>query len=196
METIDKAYWDSRWQSNEIGWDTGAITTPLKNYFDQLSNKQIKILIPGCGNGHEAEYLHQHDFTNVFVIDISALALASFANRVPQFPKENLIEGDFFEHQQQYDLIVEQTFFCALNPALRASYAKKMHELLYNGGKLTGLLFNAPLYTEHPPFGGNKEEYLKYFEPYFTIKYFDESYNSIKPRANRELFIQLVKKDL
>ena len=45
-----------------------------------------------------------------------------------------------------------------------------MSELLKDNGKLVGRLFNTPLYQDHPPFGGNKNEYIEYFEPYYTTK--------------------------
>ncbi|MFN4811443.1 MAG: methyltransferase [Bacteroidia bacterium] len=194
METIDKNYWEKRWENKQTGWDTGSITTPLKNYFDQLSNKNISILIPGCGNAYEAEYLFEQKFKYTYIIDIAPQALTSFSTRVPHFPASQLICDDFFNHKGQYDLIVEQTFFCALDPAQREAYIQKMHALLKPTGKLIGLLFNIPLNTEHPPFGGNKNEYEKQFSPYFNFKYFDLCYNSIKPRANNELFIVLEKR--
>ena len=194
MEVIDKNFWEKRWENNETGWDAGTITAPLKAYFDQLKDKNIKILIPGCGNAHEAEYLFEQGFKNTYIIDIAPQALESFSKRVPHFPKENLICDDFFNHQNQYDLIVEQTFFCALDPTLRDNYIKKMNELLKPNGKLVGLLFNIPLNTTHPPFGGNKEEYQKQFSPFFNFKYFENCYNSIKPRENNELFVVLEKK--
>jgi len=194
MEVIDKNYWEKRWENNEIGWDAGTITTPLKQYFDQLKDKNIKILIPGCGNAHEAEYLFNEGFKHTYIIDIAPQALESFSKRVPNFPKENLICGDFFNHQNQYDLIVEQTFFCALDPILREAYINKMHALLKPTGKLIGLLFNIPLNTAHPPFGGNKEEYQKQFAPFFHFKHFETCYNSIKPRENNELFIVFEKR--
>ncbi|MFN7691523.1 MAG: methyltransferase, partial [Bacteroidota bacterium] len=165
METIDKNYWEKRWENKQTGWDTGSITTPLKNYFDQLSNKNISILIPGCGNAYEAEYLFEQKFKNTYIIDIAPQALTSFSTRVPHFPASQLICDDFFNHKGQYDLIVEQTFFCALDPAQREAYIQKMHALLKPTGKLIGLLFNIPLNTEHPPFGGNKNEYEKQFSP-------------------------------
>jgi len=189
MEVIDKNFWEKRWENNETGWDAGTITAPLKAYFDQLKDKNIKILIPGCGNAHEAEYLFEQGFKNTYIIDIAPQALESFSKRVPHFPKENLICDDFFNHQNQYDLIVEQTFFCALDPTLRDNYIKKMNELLKLNGKLVGLLFNIPLNTTHPPFGGNKEEYQKQFSPFFKFKHFENCYNSIKPRENNELFV-------
>jgi thiopurine S-methyltransferase len=113
---------------------------------------------------------------------------------VPNFPNSQLIHQDFFAFQGTFDLIIEQTFFCALDPSLRKEYAKKMHSLLKSNGKLVGLLFDFPLAEEGPPFGGSKEEYLSYFKPYFSIEILESSYNSIPPRAGRELFIKLIKK--
>jgi thiopurine S-methyltransferase len=69
-----------------------------------------------------------------------------------------------------------------------------MQELLKKNGKIVGLLFKVPLNNNHPPFGGNKDEYLNYFKPYFKIEIMDACYNSLESRKNRELFIKLVKK--
>jgi len=102
---------------------------------------------------------------------------------------------DFFELRQTFDLIVEQTFFCALAPTLRKSYFKKMHELLKPGGKLAGVLFDDVLNPDKPPFGGNREEYLSYIGNAFKINTFEICYNSIKPRQGRELFINLEKRN-
>ncbi|MFK5982418.1 MAG: methyltransferase domain-containing protein [Flavobacteriaceae bacterium] len=190
---LDEKFWDSRYQSDNIGWDIGRISTPLKEYIDQLKNKDLKILIPGGGNSYEAEYLHNKGFTNVFVIDLSKTALENLQKRIPSFPEENLIHSDFFELQETYDLIIEQTFFCALNPDLRPQYAIKMNELLQPKGKLVGLLFCVPLYDNRPPFGGNKEEYIPYFKPYFNLKIIEPCYNSVSERRNQELFIKFIK---
>lgn len=193
METLNKDFWDHRYINNDIGWDTGSITTPLKTYFDQLKNKDLRILIPGCGNAHEAEYLMNNQFKNVFILDISELALFNFKNRVPNFPDDHLINEDFFYHKGEYDLMIEQTFFCAISPSLRSQYVKKTHDLLSKNGQLVGLLFNVDLNENHPPFGGSKKEYLTYFSPYFNIQIMETSYNSIAPRNGRELFIKMIK---
>ncbi len=189
---LNKTYWQNRYTEQQTGWDVGEITTPLKEYIDQLTSKNIKILVPGAGNGYEVEYLFKNGFTDVTVIDLAEKPLENLLERNLDFPKNNLICGDFFEHSGQYDLIVEQTFFCALNPSLRPGYAAKMAELLRSGGKLVGLLFDTQ-FTEGPPFGGNRAEYLEYFKPFFEIKTFETCYNSIKPREGKELFINLVK---
>lgn len=191
---LDSRYWESRYQDNSTGWDLGKASRPMQYYIEQLDNKDLKILIPGGGNSYEAEYLVKRGFKNTFVVDLSETALINLKNRVPDFPSSQLLQKDFFDINMKFDLILEQTFFCAINPSLRNNYAEKMSELLTDNGKLVGLLFNAPLYQEHPPFGGNKNEYEKYFEPYFNIEIMELCYNSESERKGKELFIKLQKK--
>ncbi|EAQ43159.1 methyltransferase [Polaribacter sp. MED152] len=190
---FDEQFWDNKYITNKTGWDLGQVSPPLKAYFDQLTNKDLKILIPGGGNSHEAEYLLENGFTNVYVIDISKLALTNLKNRVPGFPSSNLIHQNFFELNQTFDLVIEQTFFCALNPNLREEYVSKMHSVLNDNGKLVGLLFDAKLNEDHPPFGGSKKEYTSLFRNLFTIEVLEECYNSIENRKGMELFCKFVK---
>ena len=193
IEIMDESYWSNRYQQGATGWDIGHVSTPLKAYIDQLTNKELKILIPGAGNSYEAEYLWQQGFHNIYVMDIAAEPLANLKARIPDIPDEQLLKQDFFEHQGGYDLILEQTFFCALNPLLRADYIQKMHELLKPGGKLVGLLFNIPLFTDHPPFGGHRDDYLPLFSSKLKVELMEAAHNSIGPRAGNELFFKAVK---
>ncbi|MFY7670714.1 methyltransferase [Tenacibaculum sp. MEBiC06402] len=187
-----KEYWSQRYNENNTGWDLGAPSPPLQNYIDQITDRSLKILIPGAGNSYEAEYLFNNGFTNVHVLDIANEPLTAFAKRNPKFPLEQLHENDFFEFEGQFDLILEQTFFCSFPPLpeTRKAYAKKMHELLKPNGKLVGLWFNFPLTgdMENRPFGGNMQEYLSYFSSYFKVQTFEPCYNSIPPRQGNELF--------
>lgn len=187
---LDKNYWSSRYQQNQTGWDIGFCSTPLQTYFDQLNDKDIKILIPGAGYAHEAIYLHNHGFTNVFVIDLAHEPLTHLKDVCPDFPESHLILGDFFEHEASYDLIVEQTFFCALNPSMREQYVEKMKSLLATQGKLVGVLFNRD-FEGGPPFGGCFEEYQILFEKYFEHVLVAPCYNSIEPRKGSEVFINI-----
>ncbi len=191
---FDKTYWENKYHENATGWDIGYASAPLTDYFNQLRDKKLKILIPGGGNCYEAEYLFEQDFENVFVIDIAEQPLKNLKARFPDFPASHLIHDDFFNHSGKYDLIVEQTFFCALDPVLRQKYVDKMHDLLSENGKLAGLLFDFELTEDGPPFGGSTAEYLKLFSEKFTIKKLERCYNSIQPRAGRELFFIFEKK--
>lgn len=185
---LNKDYWENRYEAKETGWDVGQITTPLKEYIDQIKDKNLRILIPGAGNGYELDYFLSKGFTNVFVVDFAETPLKNIKKRIPEFPENQLIKSDFFELGETYDLIMEQTFFCALTPELRKKYVSKMHSLLSENGKLFGLLFDFPLTEEGPPFGGSKEEYLNLFSEKFHIKTLETAYNSIQPRKERELF--------
>ena len=68
-----------------------------------------------------------------------------------------------------------------------------MYALLNPNGKIVGLLFDFPLTSDGPPFGGSKEEYIPYFKPLFNIEILERCYNSISPRAGRELFFKFQK---
>ena len=190
---LDDNYWSGRYINHTDAWDIGSVSTPLKEYFDQLTDKNISILIPGCGNSYEAEYLLQNGFTNVTLIDISSVLCKSLEEKFSNHTLHlNVICGDFFAHTGKYDLIVEQTFFCALDPSLRKKYAEKMYELLKPSGKLIGVLFNRE-FEGGPPFGGNENEYRELFSSEFIIEKIEPCYNSIGPRKGTELFIKLKK---
>ena len=194
---LDSAYWNTRYTQGETGWDTGAITPPLRDYFQQMALSRLaRILIPGAGRGYEAEYLHAEGYENVWVADIAPAALRALQARVPGFPAGHLLEQDFFAlpTAPSYDLIVEQTFFCALSPGLRPAYARQCAALLRPGGTLMGLLFDTEFERAGPPFGGSRVEYESYFAPYFDFVHFETAHNSIKPRQGKELFICLKKK--
>jgi SAM-dependent methyltransferase len=190
---FDEAYWSGKYRQQLMGWDTGSITTPIKEYLDQIKDKNLRILVPGCGNGHEVQYLHDNEFNNVTVVDISDEPFTGLINKCMNWHEDSFIVNDFFNIIGQYDLIIEQTFFCALDPQIRQNYASKMHDLLAPDGKLVGVLFNVPFAGDNPPFGGTKEEYVEYFRDKFEFKVFEDCYNSIKPRIGEELFINLIK---
>ncbi|WP_299054322.1 methyltransferase domain-containing protein [uncultured Polaribacter sp.] len=188
---FNASFWENKYQQKKTGWDLGEVSPPLKAYFDQLENKELTILIPGAGNSYEAEYLFNKGFKNVFVVDLATSALENIKKRVPNFPDAQLIHGDFFELKGSFDLIIEQTFFCALDPVLRPNYAEKMQTLLAPKGQLVGLLFDAVLNEDHPPFGGNQKEYLTYFTPFFKSIQMQPCYNSYPNRQGMELFVKL-----
>lgn len=192
---LKKQLWNQRYLDSNTGWDVGYITTPIKEYIDQIKNKEIKILIPGSGNGYEAEYLFELGFKNIFVLDYANRALKNFKSRVNSFPKSNIYEINFFDLNQKFDLIIEQTFFCALDINLRISYINKVSELLNEEGKLVGVLFDDKFNNEGPPFGANFEEYKKLFGDKFFLKTFEKCCNSIPSRSSKEFFLIAKKKE-
>jgi hypothetical protein len=193
MDKLSKQYWNQQYRTARTGWDIGYVSTPLKAYFDQLNNKELKILVPGAGNAWEVEYLFRKGFRNTYLLDFAEESIASFQRRFPEFPADNILTDDFFTHKGKYDLVVEQTFFSSILPERRSEYVHQLAQLLNEGGKLVGLLFNHYFDFEGPPFGGTEDEYISLFDKHFDFKAFSVAYNSIKPRRGRELFMLLTK---
>ncbi len=191
MSHKEEHYWTQRYDEGRTGWDMGTASPALVAYMEDVADKQIEILIPGAGNAYEAEYLHDQGYEQVYVMDISERPLHNLRERVPDFPVDHLLQEDFFQSTGQYDLVLEQTFFCSFLPTVenREAYALKMSELIRPGGQLVGLWFDHPLQSDGArPFGGSREEYIGYLQPYFEVKTMARCYNSIKPRQGKELF--------
>lgn len=185
-------YWDERYQNSKTDWDMNQVSPPLKIYIDSLNDKKINILIPGCGNAYEAEYLLQCGFENVSLVDISK----TLTDKLKEKFKNNKIKiynEDFFNHSGKYDLILEQTFFCALYPELRRNYIDHCEKLLKQEGKMAGVLFYKKMVGSEPPFIASYEEYMALFSPKFTFNILEPCTNSIAPRLGSELFFEIEK---
>ena len=191
---LDRAYWDLRWEKQETGWDVGKAVPAIVEYMAQYPSKDAAILIPGCGNAYEAAYLVDAGYTDITLIDIAPKAIELLRTRFAKFPQVKIVCEDFFEHDGMYDLILEQTFFCAIPPHRRDEYVVHAASRLKPGGKIAGVLFDRVFEKEGPPFGGCSCEYRSRFDPYFTIKTLEPCYNSIPERAGTEVFINLIKK--
>lgn len=187
-------FWNNCYLTGQTGWDMHQASPPLTTFLDSLNDKSISILIPGCGNAHEVDYLMAHGFHRVTVIDIANSLVKKLQDKFKGMPVK-IINGDFFNHEGNYDLILEQTFFCAIPPYHRKNYVLKMHELLNDRGLLAGVLFKENYgFADHPPYQGSKNEYVQLFSPYFNILKIELCNNSIAPRMGNEYFVKLEKK--
>jgi len=189
--TMNADYWNDRYQTKQTGWDLGQLSPPLKAIIDRIADKSTAILIPGAGSGYEVDYLLQQGFQDVTVIDLAPLAINRLHERVASHPALTTITGDFFEHQGQYDLILEQTFFCALNPTLRPAYIQHMLNLLKPSGRLAGVLFGITFPFVGPPFGGSVDDYRALFTLGFAHVRLEPCELSVKPRLGSEWWVEL-----
>jgi hypothetical protein len=191
--TLNAQYWQSRYLSQQTGWDIGYANPALIRILSSL-DKNTRILIPGAGRAYEAIWLHQQGFTQVWICDWAPQAFEYLQAQCPDFPDAHLLCQDYFELQLEVDFILEQTFFCAIDPKLRAEYVKKSASILHTKGKLAGLLFGIHFEKPGPPFGGTQEEYRQLFEPHFHIHTLDTAQDSILPRLGTELLVVMEKR--
>ena len=186
-------YWNSRYQENNIPWDICQVSPAIKKIIEGL-DKNTSVLVPGAGHAHEAIYMHRAGFKNVFVCDWAEASFRYLRENTEGFPESHLLCGDFFLLEGSYDLILEQTFFCAIDPSKRTDYLLTAKRLLKDGGMVAGLLFASHFPKQGPPFGGTKEEYLDLFKPHFDILSMELAQNSISPRLGNELLFKMKKK--
>lgn len=190
MNQQEESYWSGRWTEGQTGWDIGYASPALIEYAKIHVPKDAKVLIPGAGNGYEVQFLFQNGWHGVHALDIAVQPLQKLKERCPEIPQEQLIRGDFFQFEDQFDFILEQTFFCSFDPELRPAYIEKMHGLLRPGGHLAGLLFDIPLDMKGRPYGGTQEEYKTLLATKFELISMGPALNSIPPRTGSELFFE------
>jgi methyl halide transferase len=191
MEQLAPTFWQQKYANAETPWDIGYASTPIVQYFQNMDNKEMSILIPGCGNAYEAKALAALGFTNITVVDIVPEVIEKFSAECLQHGwNVKAVCADFFTLTQTFDCIVEQTFFCALLTTQRLSYVQKMRQLLQPNGILVGVLFNREFDKAGPPFGGSVAEYEPLFKTYFSSVQFSPCTNSIKPRMGAEVWME------
>ncbi len=188
MTLLDEQYWSERWKAQQTGWDIGAPAPAIIEFFEKNNYQDKSILIPGCGNAYEALALWNLGYKNITIVEIVKSKVDELKVRFADTGIK-VIHEDFFNHASKYDIIIEHTFFCALEPMLRNQYAVHMRELLKENGQLVGLLFDRIFEQSGPPFGGDTTSYYNLFSLYFSSVNIVPCNNSIAPRKGSEVWL-------
>ena len=139
----DIQFWEDIYISGDATWDLGG-ATPI---FESISKdiRPGKICIIGCGKGHDAVMFAKKNF-EVTAIDFAPSAI-SYLKQLAADVKVDIhaINTDIFnlsnDHYNQFNYVIEQTCFCAINPTMRSDYEQLVFNLLIKGGLLIGLWF-------------------------------------------------------
>jgi len=166
--------WEAQYQKNETPWDKGTPSPGLLNF---LSAEKVsgRVLVPGCGAGHDVRALCQGG-AEVVGLDIAPSAVES-AQSFPAAGKERYICGDLFELPRDlrgtFDWVWEHTCFCAIDPMLREAYVEAVHTALSPQGNLLAIFYLDPQNdgpAEGPPFEVTVPELDSlFFFPRFTL---------------------------
>lgn len=191
--------WQRRYEENDTPWDKGSPAPALVRF---LRERPIsgRVLVPGCGLGHDVRALGAQAGVSAVGLDLAPAAVtraSELATRAGLGSNVRFITGDFFrlpgELTQSFDWLVEHTCFCAIDPAQRQNYVASAAAALRPGGKIFAIFYLTPDVDEGPPFAVSKEELSKLFDPHFTL--LDEwvPKESFPGRENREL-VRLLQK--
>jgi SAM-dependent methyltransferase len=189
--------WQGHYDSDDLRWDLGEVSPPLKQIWAEQKIAAGRVMIPGCGQGHEAVYLADQGF-DVTAVDYAEGAIL----RLNRLLDERGIHGrvlqeDFFEldseHDGTYDLIVEQAFFCAIHPSDRVRYVQTAARILKPGGLITGLFYQTDE-EGGPPFNTTEQDIRNHFSQDFSIEYLGKTAQSVESRRDKEWLGLLRKK--
>ncbi len=140
--------WEARYQAGETGWDRGEAGPMLRRWLADGLLAPCRILVPGCGRGHEVIDLARRGF------DVTALDLADTPVRELRAALKRegvsaeVVQTDFFEWRttEPFDAIYEQTSLCAIQPRERQQYADCLADWL----RPEGVLFALIMQTDKP----------------------------------------------
>lgn len=194
MAEQDRAdYWQGIYDAGDARWDQGAPAPPLAAFFaaDRGTGRAI---VPGCGRGHDALMLAARgwqvtgvDFATSAVVD--ARAAAAGRGIAAEFA-----QLDWFTAAEQpgwrgaFDLVVEHTCFCAIDPARRDAYVDVVHALLRPGGRLVGLIWSCGR-EGGPPFHADPAISRAQFERRLAVERFEPAQGSWPTRVGEWLLV-------
>ena len=193
MEQDSKEYsrkdWQDHYDSNDLGWDLGQVAPPFVELWEKGKLPVGKVLVPGCGRGHEVIFLSENGF-EVTGIDFSEGAVTYLGNALKERNlKGRVLHQDFFSldhsHDGVYDLVLEQTFFCAISPWQRRDYVLNVSRILKPGGMLVGLFYHTDK-QGGPPYNTTRENIETHFSENFEIQELDKTSLSSEQRKDKE----------
>ena len=165
--------WEGRYQADDMPWEKGAPSPGLLEYLAGNPPLTGKILVPGCGFGHDVRAVSHAD-NEVVGIDIAPSAIRG-AGAYPAKAREHYLLGDLFKLpaglRSGFDWVWEHTCFCAIDPAMRTRYAGAVSAALKPGGRFLAVFYLDPDNEEDgPPYGVTLRELDALFEEAFTLE--------------------------
>lgn len=196
----NRDFWEGLYQKQTTPWDLGKAAPPLVTFLKSpYAVPPGRILIVGCGRGHEALLFAQNGF-EVTGVDFAPSAVQATSKRLADggFLGTNayMLERNFFdihEYDGYYDYILEHCTFCAIDPSMRRTYSWTVRDLLRPGGKLIGLWWLLPEKKGGPPFSVHKTEIFEFFREDFCIDIAYQPQDSVPERKGQELLTVLTK---
>ena len=134
--------WEARYREGNTGWDRGDASPALAAWLESGRIDPCRVLIPGCGRGHEVLALARRGFA-VTALDFAPSAVSHVqAALAREGLSAEVHQADVLHWQQAdtpFDAVYEQTCLCALPDDTWPDYALRLHGWLKPGGRLYAL---------------------------------------------------------
>ncbi len=154
-DRLRRSFWDGKYAGGHTPWDLGQVSDAVRRLAQDRFPPGGRVFIPGCGRGYEALFLARQGY-KVTAVDIAEAPLHDLrsAARGHNLPLD-LVHEDVFswarKTKERFDVILEQTFLCAIEPVLHADYEAMARRLLKPDGCLMGVFMEVQS-DDGPPF--------------------------------------------
>lgn len=190
---IGKAdYWTQIYhEEGNPGWNLGEAAEALKDMLPRLKLPKSRVLVLGCGEGHDAAFFAQSGHV-VTGIDFSEEAIARAQKNYGHIPGLTFLKQDVFKLDQSYnaafDIVFEHTCYCAVEPSRRRELVKVWKQCLHDQGQVMGVFFT--MYKKQgPPYGGSEWELRQRLKDSFQFVFWGRWQKSRPNRQGKELFV-------
>ena len=187
--------WSARYAAEDTPWDNGAphpeLSLRLQDGRLAPPHEGARVFVPGVGRGHDAIALARRGWA-VTAVDVVESLVEEVA---PQLEKlgGTFVVGDALEYgaAQEFDLIWDHTFFCAIQPTDRARWGQQAARILKPAGQYAALVFpvGKPVEEGGPPFGMSCEALMEALGPLFRERVSEPVTRPLKRRTWREFWL-------
>jgi SAM-dependent methyltransferase len=186
-------FWEDLYARRNDVWELGRPAPPLVDFVEATPPPRGRVLVPGCGRGHDARYLATTGYS-VVGVDFSPAAVADArALAARDGVTVDFQQRDVFDLARDYanafDGAWEYTCFCAIDPARRAEYVRVMAAVVRPGGWFLACFFPLRMDRAGPPFPVRRDEARRFLAPAFRIERAFPPLRSVRPRQGREWMV-------
>ncbi len=133
--------WEARYADGRTAWDRGETSPALLHWLADGKIPEGRILVPGCGHGHEVATLIRAG-RYVTAVDIAMQPVMRLMGELNDAGLHaQVIQADLLHWQpaEPFDAVYEQTCLCALEPSTWHDYERRLADWLVPGGQLLAL---------------------------------------------------------
>ena len=170
--------WQHHYATGNTPWDRGGPAPALLHWLE-THRLHGRVLVPGCGSGHDLVTLAGSGASQITGLDIAPGGVAAASARTASLPQVSVVEGDLFEYAHgpgrgQFDWVFEHTCFCAIPRERRDDYVSAVTAALKPGGFLLAIFYLHPWdagedQEQGPPFRSEVAELDRRFGTAFTV---------------------------
>ncbi|KAL9432117.1 hypothetical protein AB3S75_027186 [Citrus x aurantiifolia] len=191
MHSESSGGWEKCWEEGLTPWDIGQPAPIIVHLHQSGALPKGRALVPGCGTGYDVVAMASPEryVVGLEISDIAIKKAEELSSSLPNAKFVSFLKADFFTWcpTELFDLIFDYTFFCAIEPEMRAAWAQKIKDFLKPDGELITLMFPISDHVGGPPYKVSVSDYEEVLHPmgFQAISIVDNKL-AIGPRKGRE----------